>query len=112
MSPDLPWLRALEGGCLARHGRQAEASAILDDLQRIRKTEYVDAYYIGMLAEALGRRDAALEELQRAYQEGSATLFMLTVDWRMDGLRKDARFKRLQRKLFDASAQPEPSPVA
>jgi tetratricopeptide (TPR) repeat protein len=111
MSPDLPSLHALEGGCLGRNGRQAEAAAILAGLQRIRETEYVDAYYMALLLEALGRRDRAFEELQRACQESSAALFMLNVDSRMDGLRKDARFKRLQRKLFDAGAHPEPSRV-
>jgi DNA-binding winged helix-turn-helix (wHTH) protein len=111
MAPDVPWLLAVEGGCLARNGRQAEASAILDELQRTRESDYVDAYYVAMLSEALGRRDAAFQELQRAYDESSATLFMLNVDRRMDGLRKDARFKRLQRKLFDANAQPVASPL-
>ena len=66
---------------------------------------------MALLLEALGRRDRAFEELQRACQESSAALFMLNVDSRMDGLRKDARFKRLQRKLFDAGAHPEPSRV-
>jgi tetratricopeptide (TPR) repeat protein len=102
MSPDLPWYLALEGGCFARNGRPAQAIEILNQLQRVRETEYVDAYYMSMLLEALGRRDAALAELQRAYRESSATLFMLNVDWRMDGLRKDTRCKRLQQKLSDA----------
>lgn len=100
MSPDLPWYLALEGGCLARNGRQAEAIEILEQLRRIRETDYVDAYYISMVLEALGRRDAALEELERAFRESSAALFMLNVDWRMDGLRKDARYKRLRPELF------------
>jgi len=104
MSPDQPWLRALEGSCLGRNGRLEEAAAILDELERIRRTEYVDAYYFVLLLEALGRRDAALEELQRAHQEGSATLFMLNVDARLDAFRKDPRFKPLQRKVFPASA--------
>jgi DNA-binding winged helix-turn-helix (wHTH) protein len=111
MSPDLPSLRALEAGCLGRNGRTAEAAAILDDLQRVRETDYVDAYYISLLSEALGRRDAAFEELQRACRENSAALFMLNVDSRTDGLRKEARFKRLQRKLFDAGARPGASRV-
>jgi len=111
MSPDVPSLRALEAGCLGRNGRTAEAAAILDDLQRIRETEYVDAYYISLLFEALGRRDAAFEELQRACRENSAALFMLSVDSRMDGLRTEARFKRLQRKLFDAGTRPRASRV-
>jgi DNA-binding winged helix-turn-helix (wHTH) protein len=106
MSPDLPWLRALEAGCLARNGRQAEAFAILEELQLLRETEYVDAYFIALLWEALGRRDAAFKELQLACQEGSAALFMLNVDGRIDGLRKDARFKLLRRRLFDTGAHP------
>jgi DNA-binding winged helix-turn-helix (wHTH) protein len=104
MSPDLTWLVALEAGCFARNGRREEATAILDQLQRVRETEYVDAYFIVLLLEALGRRDEAFKELERAYQEGSATLFMLNVDRRMGGLRKDQRFKPFQRKLFDAGA--------
>ena len=104
MSPDLPWLRALEAGSLARNGRPGEAASILDDLQRIRATEYVDAYYIALLLEAFRRRDAAFEELERARQESSAALSMLDVDPRLDGLRKDPRFKPLQRKLLGAGA--------
>jgi DNA-binding winged helix-turn-helix (wHTH) protein len=107
MSPDLPWVLALEAGCFARNGRPAEAVAILDELQHMRETDYVDAYYVAMLLEALGRREAAFQELQRACEEGSATLFMLNVDWRMDGLRRDTRFKRLRRNLFDMNAHAE-----
>jgi len=33
------------------------------------------------------------------------------VDWRMDGLREDARFKRLQQQLAEAGAQPYASCV-
>ena len=106
MSPDLPWYLALEGGCLARNGQAEQAIEILNQLQRLRETEYLDAYYISMLLESLGRRDAALEELERAYRESSATLFMLNVDWRMDALRKDTRCKQLQRELFDAGSPP------
>jgi DNA-binding winged helix-turn-helix (wHTH) protein len=109
MSPDLPWLHALEAGCLGRNGRRAEAAVILADLERLRETEYVDAYYICLLLEALGRRDAAFEELERACLENSAALFMLNLDWRMDGLRKETRFKRLQRELAEAGAQPHAS---
>ena len=101
MSPDLHWLRALEAGCLARNGRQADAAVILDKLERIREAEYVDAYFIALVLESLGQRDAALEELQRACDEDSATLFMLNVDRRLQALRQDARFQPMQAELFD-----------
>jgi DNA-binding winged helix-turn-helix (wHTH) protein len=107
MAPDLPWYLALEGGCLARNGRTVQAIEILNQLLRVRETEYVDAYYISMVLEALGRRDGALEELERAYLESSATLFMLNVDWRMDGLRQDARCRRLQPETFAGGVLPE-----
>jgi tetratricopeptide (TPR) repeat protein len=100
MSPDLVWLLILEAACLARNGREEQAAAILDQLQHLRKTEYLDAYFMALLLEALGHRDAAFDELERAHQERSSTLFMLNVDRRLDGLRKDKRFKSLERRLF------------
>jgi DNA-binding winged helix-turn-helix (wHTH) protein len=104
MSPDLLWLRALEGICLAQHGRRGEAEAILKELQQIRKREYLDAYFMALLVDALGRRDDAFRELERALGESSATLFMLNVDPRSEGLRSDARFPALQQRVFGVPA--------
>ena len=75
MSPDLTWLRGLEGTCLASMGRTTEAWAILEELEHIRRTEYVDAYYMAILRAALGQRDQAFAELERAYEESSARLW-------------------------------------
>jgi Flp pilus assembly protein TadD len=102
MSPDLPWLRAVEAIYVAKHGRRDEAIATLHELQALREREYVDAYFIALLLDALGRRDEAFAELERARLENSATLFLLKVDVRGEGLRKDARFPRLQRRVFGA----------
>jgi tetratricopeptide (TPR) repeat protein len=104
MSPDLPWLRALEATCMAKHGRRSEALATLDELQHLREREYVDAYFIALLLEALGRRDEAFAELERARLENSATLFLLNMDVRGEGLRRDPRFKQLRRRVFGAPA--------
>jgi tetratricopeptide (TPR) repeat protein len=100
MSPDLPWLRALEARCMAANGRTTEALAALDELQRLREHEYVDAYFVALVLDSLGRRDEAFAELERARRENSATLFLLNVDIRGDGLRQDPRFKQFRRKVF------------
>jgi tetratricopeptide (TPR) repeat protein len=102
--PDLPWLRALEGACLGRCGRRASGLAVLKELQRRRATEYVDAYYMAILREALGQRDQAFQELDRACEEGSTALSILGVDPKMDTLRADPRFGR-PRQLAAACAQ-------
>jgi DNA-binding winged helix-turn-helix (wHTH) protein/tetratricopeptide (TPR) repeat protein len=100
MSPDLGWLRAFEAKCLARHGRRKEALKILAELNQVRKTQYIDAYYMAFLMDALGDRDQAFQELERAYHEKSVSLFMLDVDPKLDDLRNDPRFAALRDKVF------------
>ncbi len=96
MSPDVTWMRAHEGTCLAKLGRQDEALAILDAIEHIRRSEYVDAYYMSVFRDALGHRDAAFDELIRTYDNNSVWLFSIDVDPKMDGLRHDPRFARLR----------------
>jgi DNA-binding winged helix-turn-helix (wHTH) protein len=96
MSPDLPWLRSLEGTCLAKMGRTAEAREVLDELEHLRRSEYVDAFYQCVLQHALGHRAEAMNELERAVDENSAFLFSMNVDPKMDALRGDTRYQRLE----------------
>jgi len=100
MSPDLTWMRAHEGVCLAKLGRRDEALAILDAIEHIRRSEYVDAYYMAVFREALGQRDAAFAELARTYDENSVWLFSVDVDPKMDALRDDPRFERLHSQRY------------
>jgi len=104
MCPDLPWLRAMEGVCLAGIGKQKEAADILEEIQRVRESDYVDAYFVALLCHALGQHDEAFQELERAVEENSATLFLLDVDVRMDPLRNDPRFAVLRDKAFHPQA--------
>jgi tetratricopeptide (TPR) repeat protein len=106
MSPDLPWLQAVEAACLARQGRRKEATAVLTTLLQIRKTHYVDAYYMAVLLDALGDPDQAFQELERAFHEKSPALFALGVDPRLDNLRKDPRFSTLLTRVFPGKDEP------
>lgn len=99
MSPDTPWLRTLEGTCLAKMGQTRDAWAILEELEHIRSSEYVDAYYMAILRAALGQREPAFDELERAYAESSAWLWGFNVDPKLDYFRTDPRFARICAEL-------------
>jgi len=96
MSPDLPWLRALEGACLAKMGRHAHATALLNELEALRHSEYVDAYFMAVLKAALDQREQAFGEIERACAENSAWLYSLGADPKMDYFASDPRFVRLR----------------
>ncbi len=104
MLPGLTWLRILEGVCLAKNRRTSDAAVILEEIEQLRKTEYIDAYYFALLIHALGLRDRAFEELERAVQENSVTLCLLDVDPKMDPLRQDPRFAGIRRRVFAQGA--------
>jgi tetratricopeptide (TPR) repeat protein len=99
MSSDLPWMRALEGTCLAKLGRTTEANAILDELEHRRETDYADALYMAVLRNALGQQAEALKEIERAVDENSAFLYSIDVDPKMDVFRGDRRFSRIREAL-------------
>jgi tetratricopeptide (TPR) repeat protein len=103
IAPDITWVRALEARCLARSSRTIEAEDIAEELVETRLREYVDAYYVALLLDALGNRDDALMELQRAVDENSATLYMVDVDPKIEPLRADCRFRSIRDKIFSAA---------
>jgi DNA-binding winged helix-turn-helix (wHTH) protein/tetratricopeptide (TPR) repeat protein len=96
ISPDVPWLRALEGTCQAMLGRHGEAGATLKSLEVLRRSEYVDAYYMAVLRSALGQPHEAVAELKRARAENSAWLYTMDVDPMLDALRTEPGFRRLR----------------
>jgi tetratricopeptide (TPR) repeat protein len=98
--PGLTWVRILEAACLAKNGRKAQAEVLRKEIEKTRKTEYIDAFYMALLYDSLGMRDRAFAELDRAVTENSITLCLLNVDPKMDELRKDPRFASLRQRVF------------
>jgi hypothetical protein len=78
---------------------------MLEGLEALRQSRYIDAYYMAVFRSALGQRREALAELERAYQENSAWLYTIDVDPKLDALRSDPAFRRLRRSQ---SSQPAP----
>ena len=105
IAPDLPWLRAHEGICLAKMGRLSEARSLLEGLEQHRRTEYVDAYFMAAFRAAIGQREEALAELERSAVENSSRLYALDMDPKMDDLRGDKRFTRVRDRLFGSATR-------
>jgi hypothetical protein len=80
-------------------GRLDEAITIVDELERRRDAEFVDAYFMAVCREALGQREAAFSELERACAENSAWLYSIDIDPKMDSFKGDPRFARLRATL-------------
>jgi DNA-binding winged helix-turn-helix (wHTH) protein len=96
----LAWMRGLEGTCLAKLGREAEARGVLDELLERRRHQYVDAYAVARLRHALGDVDGAFVELERAVDESVSGLYALRFDPTADVFRRDPRFPRLLKRYL------------
>jgi hypothetical protein len=60
---------------------------------------------MAVLRDALGAKEGAFEELERAVRENSAILFFQDVDRNMDPFREDPRFASVRERLFASSVQ-------
>jgi hypothetical protein len=69
---------------------------MVEGLEALRRSEYVDAYYMAALRLALGQRREALRELDRAGAENSGRIYSLGVDPTFDALRSAPQFRRMR----------------
>jgi eukaryotic-like serine/threonine-protein kinase len=84
------------GYAYAKSGKRDEA---LDMLNKLKTTkEHVSPAELATLYEGLGDKDAALESLERAYREHDLQMQYLKAPW-YDGLRSEARFQDLMRRV-------------
>jgi TolB-like protein/DNA-binding winged helix-turn-helix (wHTH) protein len=83
------------GHVLAVSGDQSGARRILAEFKSLSRSRYVPRYDYALIHVGLADNDAALNDLQQAYNEGSSWMFILQSDARLDPLRADSRFKDL-----------------
>ena len=87
------------GYAYAKSGQRRRAEEFIARLKTDEKTKYVNNYWIAIVYAALGERDAAFAELEKAYQARDWFLPRLNVDPFMDNLRDDPRFKGMVRRI-------------
>jgi len=84
---------------LARAGERAAAEQLLAKIEAIAANTYVPPFYLAMIAANLGDKDRAFAWLEKAYQERSGWMPWLKLEPLFDGLRTDARFSDLLRRI-------------
>jgi len=95
-----PFSLAMLGQGYARNGQKDEAQRTLARLNEEAKSHYIAPYALALVQIALGDKDHAIEELERAYSEGETNyLFAIKVDPMLDNLRGDPRFEALVQKV-------------
>lgn len=89
-----PQVAAMLAGALAAGDRREEATARLENL--VRRPGYLPSYDIGKAWLLAGRRDLALDWLERAGREGSHSMVFLRFDPQLATLRQEPRFIALE----------------
>ncbi len=84
----------MRGGRASRGG--ARGARAIDEL---RASRYVTSYAVALVHHALGDRELAFRRLDLAVDERTHWLVWLALDPRFDGLRSDARFDGLLRRI-------------
>jgi TolB-like protein/Flp pilus assembly protein TadD len=106
---DDPYVLALLGQAYARAGQREEAQKILARLSEEAKSRYVHAYSFALMYLALGDKERAIDEMERAYRErADIDIGYIKVDPMLDDLRGDPRFEELVAKVFAPKNQSSP----
>jgi TolB-like protein/Tfp pilus assembly protein PilF len=97
---DDPYPLAALGQAYARNGQTDEARKILARLHEKARSQHVGPYAYALVLTALGEKQQAIDELERAYDKGeTGYLFVVKVDPLLDDLRGDPRFEALVQKV-------------
>ena len=83
----------------AKTGQRQKAEAVIARLKEAEKTRYVENYWVAITYAALGDKDAAFAELEKAYQQRDWFLPRMKVDPYLDPLRDDPRFADLVKRV-------------
>ena len=83
----------------ANAGNDSEARGLLKSLQKSAESQYVAASWQAYILAQLGDKDAAMDMLEKAYQDRDWNTRIINVDPQFKSLRDNPRFKALVKKL-------------
>ncbi|MGD1148655.1 MAG: protein kinase [Thermoanaerobaculaceae bacterium] len=98
-SPGSTLFLAQLGQACGMTGDEARARAILTELEALAETQYVAAYHLSHVYTGLGEQDAAIDCLERAFEQRSGAIYGVKGSYLFAGLREHPRFQALLRKM-------------
>jgi DNA-binding SARP family transcriptional activator/tetratricopeptide (TPR) repeat protein len=98
-APDSTEVLAAAIAAIGRAGRARDAERPLRRLLDTEQSRYVDPWAVGTAFAGLGRHDDALHWFRRMYDERSPSAFCIRRDPLLDPIRRDARFREIERRL-------------
>ena len=94
-----PYNLASVGHAYAGSGDRVEAEKVLLKLKDMSKQRFVTPYFTAVIEASLGRRNEAIELLEKSYRERVGLLAFLKVDPWFDDLHSEPRFQDLIRRI-------------
>jgi adenylate cyclase len=79
--------------------RRDKAEEMINKFREIAKTQYIPACRIAGIYVALGDKDKAFEELNKAFEVRDWELYRLNADPYWNSLRDDPRFREMLKRL-------------
>ncbi len=87
------------GFAYAKAGRRDKAEQMIDRFRELTKTQYVPSYRVAAIYGAIGEKDKAFAELEKAFEAKDWELFRLKIETYMRPLRDDPRFAAMVKRL-------------
>jgi serine/threonine-protein kinase len=97
--PNSKFVDSFEAMTLAFAGRRAEAEKMLEEISRRAATDYISPASIAYIYTALGEKDRAFENLDRAVFDRDPNILGLKTNPIFDSLRTDVRYRALLKKM-------------
>jgi Tfp pilus assembly protein PilF len=84
---------------LAKGGQKTEADKAFAQLIEISKERPVSRYVLARSLAALGNKERALDELEKAFKERDSLMIVMRIDQNFDEIRDELRFQEIMRKM-------------
>ena len=94
------------GRALGECGRREDARAVLERLRATATRSYVRPYDVALVHMGLHEHDTALEQLEKAFEDGGNWLNYLHLDPAFAGLKDHPRFAAMLRRLAEMGNTP------